>query len=114
MSDPFKSSPRPKPVPPTYEPVGKLRSHGQTFDNLHDAVTHFIIHALPPVEVRNKYVIDEIGAIILGYDYWTNMETMFWFGTKEAFAIVQAHPAIDTFEAIGWEQASLHKHRISF
>ena len=96
----------PKPVPAGYEPVGTIRAAGSAFDNFEEAITAFIIRHLPPIEGRKKFVMDDVGAILLGYDYMHNIDTWFWYGTTKAFEIVQAHPAIDSFAAIEWEQCA--------
>ncbi len=95
---------RPKPVPSGYEPVGTIRAVGYAFDDFEEAITAFIIEQLPPVRSRAKFVTDDVGAILLGYDYHSSEENWYWYGITKAFEIVQAHPAIDSFAAIGWEQ----------
>jgi hypothetical protein len=97
---------RPKPVPPGYEPVGTIRSVAMDFDNLEDAVDAFIVAKLPPQQRENIYIKDEVGAILLGYHYIGNEKRWQWYGITKAFEIVQAHPAIDSFAAIRWEQCA--------
>ena len=91
-------------MPEGYEPVGTIRSVGYAFDDFEEAITAFIIEQLPPVRSRAKFVTDDVGAILLGYDYHSSEENWYWYGITKAFEIVQAHPAIDSFAAIGWEQ----------
>jgi hypothetical protein len=100
---------RAKAVPKHYEPVGPFKLDSYRYETIEDALTDYIRTRLPPISNgQQHYLMDSMGAIVIGYKYVDREERYVWYGLPMAFEIVQNHPSIDSFAAIGWEQEAIH------